>query len=152
VILSRKKSTTLNSWRVVIALWSCWWENRHYELKVRPIDDCKVIFFLDRIAVALPQWENGLTSYSFFLSCLLLRFLITLKNMLLGISTYQHCRHLLHQSEPNGRLIKLSINISTRLIRLAFINRSVGITRTELCTCAPFGVRRYELVHWILPF
>jgi hypothetical protein len=42
-IRSRKKSTTLNSWRVVIASWSRWWERRHYELKVRPVGD---IFFL----------------------------------------------------------------------------------------------------------
>jgi hypothetical protein len=41
---SRKKSTALNSWRVVIASWLCWWEKRHYELKVRPVGDCKVIF------------------------------------------------------------------------------------------------------------
>jgi hypothetical protein len=58
-ILSRKKSTTLNSWRVVIASWSRWWEKRHYELKVGPAGDRKVIFFY-RIAVASPQWENGL--------------------------------------------------------------------------------------------
>jgi hypothetical protein len=60
-IRSRKKSTTLNSWRVVIASWPRWWEKRHYELKVRPVGDFKVIFLLDRIAVASPQWENGLT-------------------------------------------------------------------------------------------
>jgi hypothetical protein len=39
-----KKSTTLISWRVVIASWSRWWEKRRYELKVRPVGDCKVIF------------------------------------------------------------------------------------------------------------
>jgi hypothetical protein len=44
-IRSRKKSTTLNSWRVIIASWSRWWEKRHYELKVRTVTDCKVIFF-----------------------------------------------------------------------------------------------------------
>jgi hypothetical protein len=33
-------------WRVVIASWSRWWEKRHYELKVRPVGDSKVIFFL----------------------------------------------------------------------------------------------------------
>jgi hypothetical protein len=43
---SRKKSTALNSWRVVITSWSRWWEKRHYELKVRPVGDCKVIFFI----------------------------------------------------------------------------------------------------------
>jgi hypothetical protein len=36
----KKKSTTLHSWRVVIASW----EKRHYELKVRLVGDCKVIF------------------------------------------------------------------------------------------------------------
>jgi hypothetical protein len=41
-----KKSTTLNSLRVVIASWSRWWEKRLNELKVRPVGDCKVIFFL----------------------------------------------------------------------------------------------------------
>jgi hypothetical protein len=40
----RKKSTTLYSWRVVIASWSRWWEKRHYELMVRPVGDCKLIF------------------------------------------------------------------------------------------------------------
>jgi hypothetical protein len=45
-IRSRRKSTTLNAWRVVIASWSRWWEKRHYELKVRPVGDCKVISFL----------------------------------------------------------------------------------------------------------
>jgi hypothetical protein len=45
-IRSRKKSTTQNSWRVVIASWSRWWEKLQYELKVRPVGDCKVIFFL----------------------------------------------------------------------------------------------------------
>jgi hypothetical protein len=45
-IRSRKKSTTLNLWRVVIASWSRWWEKRHYELKVRPVGDCTVIFSL----------------------------------------------------------------------------------------------------------
>jgi hypothetical protein len=45
-IRSRKKSTKLNSWRVVIASWSRWWEKRHYELKVWPVGDCKAIFFL----------------------------------------------------------------------------------------------------------
>jgi hypothetical protein len=53
----RKKSTKLYSWRVVIASWSRWWEKRHYELKVRPVG----YYFLDRIAVASPQWENGLS-------------------------------------------------------------------------------------------
>jgi hypothetical protein len=43
-IRTRKKSTTLNSWRVVIASWSRWWEKYHYELKVRPVGDYKVIF------------------------------------------------------------------------------------------------------------
>jgi hypothetical protein len=62
-IRSRKKSTTLNSWRIVIASWSRWWEKRHYELKFRPVGDCRVIFFPDRIAVASPQWENGLMSW-----------------------------------------------------------------------------------------
>jgi hypothetical protein len=45
-----------NSWQVVIASWSRWWEKRHYKLKVLSVGD----FFLDRIAVASPQWENGL--------------------------------------------------------------------------------------------
>jgi hypothetical protein len=37
-IRSRKKvDYTFNSWRVVIASWSRWWEKRHYELKVRPV-------------------------------------------------------------------------------------------------------------------
>jgi hypothetical protein len=31
---------------IVIASWSRWWEKRHYELKVRPVGDCKMIFFL----------------------------------------------------------------------------------------------------------
>jgi hypothetical protein len=53
-IRSRRKSTTLNSWRIVNASWSRWWEKRHYKLKVRPVGDCKVIFFLDRFAVASP--------------------------------------------------------------------------------------------------
>jgi hypothetical protein len=54
-----KKLTTLNSGRVVIASWARWWDKRHYELKVWPESDCKVILFLDRIAVASSQWENG---------------------------------------------------------------------------------------------
>jgi hypothetical protein len=42
---SRKKSTALNSWRVVIASWSRWWDKCHYELKVWLVADCKVFFF-----------------------------------------------------------------------------------------------------------
>jgi hypothetical protein len=45
-IRSRKKWTTLNSWRVVIASWSHWWEKRHCKLKVRTVGDYKVIFSL----------------------------------------------------------------------------------------------------------
>jgi hypothetical protein len=60
-IWSRKKLTTLNSWWVVIASLSRWWDKCHYELKVRPVGDCKVIFFLDWITVMSPQWESGLT-------------------------------------------------------------------------------------------
>jgi hypothetical protein len=45
-IRPRKRSTALNSWRVVIASLSHWWEKRHYELKVRPVGDCKVTFSL----------------------------------------------------------------------------------------------------------
>jgi hypothetical protein len=40
----KKKSITLFQWRVFIASWSRWWEKRHYELKVRPVGDCKLIF------------------------------------------------------------------------------------------------------------
>jgi hypothetical protein len=59
----RKKLTTPKSWQVVITSWPCWWEKRHYELKVWPVGDCKVIFFLDWIAVASPQWENDLIHF-----------------------------------------------------------------------------------------
>jgi hypothetical protein len=31
--------------RVVIASWLRWWKKRHYELNVRPVGDCKVMFF-----------------------------------------------------------------------------------------------------------
>jgi hypothetical protein len=41
-----KSRLHFHSWRVVIASWSRWWEKRHYELKVRPVGDCKVISFL----------------------------------------------------------------------------------------------------------
>jgi hypothetical protein len=40
-----KSRLHFNSWRVVIASWSRWWEKRHNELEVRPVGDCKVIFF-----------------------------------------------------------------------------------------------------------
>jgi hypothetical protein len=53
----RKKSTTQNSWRVVIASWSRWWEKRHYELKVRPVGDCKVIFFTRYLELFF-YWSN----------------------------------------------------------------------------------------------
>jgi hypothetical protein len=56
-IRSRKKSTTLNSWRVVIASWSRRWG----EVPIRiEGSTSRRLFFLDGIAVASPQWENGL--------------------------------------------------------------------------------------------
>jgi hypothetical protein len=39
-----KSRLHFNSYRVVIASWSRWWEKRHYELKVRPVGYCKVIY------------------------------------------------------------------------------------------------------------
>jgi hypothetical protein len=43
--IKKKSRLHFNSWRVVIASWSRWWEKRHYELKGQLVGDCKVIFF-----------------------------------------------------------------------------------------------------------
>jgi hypothetical protein len=42
-------------------------EKRHYELKVRPVGDCKVIFSWSN-RCASPQWENGLKHLSYIVS------------------------------------------------------------------------------------
>jgi hypothetical protein len=74
VIQSRKKLTTIHSWQVVIASWWRWWKKHHYELKVRPVGDCKVFFFLDWITVASTQWENSLTVHKSAEQCTCIKF------------------------------------------------------------------------------
>jgi hypothetical protein len=53
-----KKSTTLCSWRVVIASWSRWWEKRHYELKVPLVGDYKVVFSWSSRSRVASVWER----------------------------------------------------------------------------------------------